>query len=79
MRKAAPINLIVHYPTTEEGWRELKQRVASVHADAVINSISKLNCPIRQKIKLLDAIIEDAKQKLKEEEQQKKENQNESD
>lgn len=73
MRKAAPINIIVHYPTTEEGWQELKRRVASVHADAVMNSISKLNCPMWQKIKLLDAIIEDAKQKLKDEEHQKKE------
>ena len=73
MRKAAPINIIVHYPTTEEGWRELKRRVASVHADAVINSISKLKCPHRDKIRLLDAIIEDAKQKAKVEEQRKKE------
>lgn len=64
MRKAAPINVIVHYPTTEEGWRELRSRVASVHADAVMNSIQKLNCPTWQKIKLLVAIIEDAKKKL---------------
>ena len=75
MRKSAPINIIVHYPTTEEGRRELKRRVASVHADAVINSISKLKCPHRDKIRLLDAIIEDAKRKLKEEEQQKREKQ----
>lgn len=74
MRKAAPINIIVHYPTTEEGWRELKRRVASVHADAVMNSISKLKCPMWQKIKLLDAIIEDTKKKIKAEEQQGSEN-----
>lgn len=65
MRKAAPINIIVHYPTTEEGWRELRKRMASVHADAVLNSIQKLNCPNWQKIKLLDAIIEDAKKEIK--------------
>lgn len=74
MRKAAPINIIVHYPTTEEGWRELKRRVASVHADAVMNSVSKLKCPMWQKIKLLDAIIEDAKKKIEAEEQQGSEN-----
>ena len=61
MKKAAPINIIVHYPTTEEGWRELRRRMAIVHADAVLNSIQKLNCPTWQKIKLIDAIIEDAK------------------
>lgn len=61
MQKAAPINIIVHYPTTEEGWRELRRRMAIVHADAVLNSVQKLNCPTWQKIKLIDAIIEDAK------------------
>lgn len=74
MRKAAPINIIVHFPTTEEGWRELKRRVASVHADAVMNSINKLNCPMWQKIKLLDAIIEDAKRKVEAVERQDIEN-----
>ena len=64
MRKAAPINIIVHYPTTEEGWRELRRRMAIVHADAVLNSVQKLNCPTWQKIKLIDAIIEDAKKKI---------------
>ena len=61
MKKAAPINIIVHYPTTEEGWRELRKRMAIVHADAVLNSVQILNCPTWQKIKLIDAIIEDAK------------------
>ena len=65
MKKAAPINIIVHYPTTEEGWRELRKRMAIVHADAVLNSVQKLNCPTWQKIKLIDAIIEDAKKKQK--------------
>lgn len=34
-RTSAPINVIVHYPKTEEGKRELAIRVASVHADMV--------------------------------------------
>ena len=65
MKKAAPINIIVHYPKTEEGWRELRKRMAIVHADAVLNSVQKLNCPTWQKIKLIDAIIEDAKKEAK--------------
>ena len=65
MKKAAPINIIVHYPTTEEGWRELRRRMAIVHADAVLNSVQKLNCPTWQKIKLIDAIIEVAKKEAK--------------
>lgn len=65
MKKTAPINIIAHYPTTEEGRRELRRRLAIVHADAVLNSVQKLNCPTWQKIKLNDAIIEDAKKEAK--------------
>lgn len=71
MRKPAPINIIVHYPTTEEGWRELRRRVAEVHADAVLTYIQKLNCPTWQKIELLDAIIEDTKKKIEAEKGEK--------
>lgn len=65
MKTFAPINVIVHYPKTEEGQRELRRRVASVHADAVLNSIAKLDCPTSQKAKLLEAIIQDAKEQIK--------------
>jgi len=64
MKTFAPINIVVHYPTTEDGWRELKHRMSIVHADAVLNSISKLKCPTSQKEKLLLAIIDDAKAKI---------------
>ena len=64
MKTFAPINIVVHYPTTEDGWRELKHRMAIVHADAVLNSISKLKCPTSQKEKLLLAIIDGAKAQM---------------
>ena len=56
-RKSAPINVIVHYPKTEQGKRELAERVAGVHADMVNQHIKKLNCPSDQKVQLLDAVI----------------------
>ena len=59
-RKSAPIHVIVHYPKTEEGKRELAERVASVHADMVNQHIKKLNCPSEQKVQLLDAVIQAA-------------------
>ena len=34
-RKSAPINVIVYYPKTEQGKRELAERVADIHADMV--------------------------------------------
>ena len=59
-RKIAPIHVIVHYPKTEEGKRELAERVAGVHADMVNQHIKKLNCPSEQKVQLLDAVIQAA-------------------
>ena len=53
MRTSAPIKVIVHYPKTEEGRQELARRVADVHTDFVISSINELNCPIKQKLELL--------------------------
>lgn len=65
MKTFAPINVIVHYPKSEEGWRELRRRVAGVHADGVLNSISKLDFPIKEKDRLLNAIIKDTKDEIK--------------
>ncbi len=63
IRKMAPVNVIVYYPKTEEGKDELARRVADVHASAVTQCIKSLNCPDRQKLELLDAVIETASQK----------------
>ena len=62
-RRSAPINVIVHYPKTIEGQRELAERVAGVHADMVNQHIKKLNCPSDQKVQLLDAVIKSASSK----------------
>ena len=39
MRKSAPIEVVVHYPKTKEGWDELGKRVATAHANYVIEKI----------------------------------------
>lgn len=57
MRKMAPVNVIVYYPKTEEGREYLARRVAEVHANAVIRRLKSLNCPTRQKLELLDAVV----------------------
>ena len=64
-RKSAPINVIVHYPKTEQGKRELAERVAGVHADMVNQYIKKLNCPSDQKAELLSAVIASAKKEAR--------------
>lgn len=64
MKTFDPIKVIVRYPKTDEGWRDLKKKTAIVHADAVLNSISKINCPSWEKEKLIQAIIDDAKREI---------------
>ena len=65
MAKQQEINIIKHFPETEEGMLELRKRVSIVHAQVILNRINKLPIPTDQKIKLLDAIIEDQKAELK--------------
>ncbi|MCC8050467.1 MAG: hypothetical protein LIP10_07395 [Clostridiales bacterium] len=57
-RKSAEIHVIVHYPKTEAGKKELAERVAGIHAETVSQYIKHLDCPTAQKELLLDAVIE---------------------
>ncbi|MBE5803038.1 MAG: hypothetical protein E7316_00825 [Clostridiales bacterium] len=66
MRKSAPINVIVHCPATGEGQRELARRVSGVRADFVTDAIRRLNCPTSQKLALLNAVTESARQQKQE-------------
>lgn len=47
----------MYEPKTKEGIEDLEQRIATVHADLVTHRIQNLNCPIQQKLKLLDTIM----------------------
>lgn len=58
MRQSAPIRVVVHYPGTGEGRRELARRAAEVHAEFVAETIRKLDCPARQKLDLLQAVLD---------------------
>lgn len=65
-RKSAPINVIFHFPTTEEGKEELAKRVADVHAACVNQRLKELTCPNYQKLELLDAVILTVKERINE-------------
>ena len=58
------MNIIMHYPTSEAGRKELASRVATVHAEAVNNRIQKLTCPTEQKQALVNAVVSAKKQEL---------------
>lgn len=57
IRKMAPIKLILHPPETEEGKEVLARRVSDAHTTVVIQRLNSLNCPMNQKLALMDAII----------------------
>ncbi len=65
IRSMAPINLVVHYPKTEDGRNDLKKHVSDVHAASVVQKVKSLNCPASQKQKLLDAIIKTMRERSK--------------
>lgn len=50
------MEVIVHYPELESDKQALQQKVSEVQAEAVIKYISKLTCPIEQKMKLVQSI-----------------------
>lgn len=62
MRKSGQVNIIMHFPTSETGKRELADRVSDVHASTVTQRLKSLNCPTQQKLDLLDAIIATVKE-----------------
>ena len=66
MRKHGQVNVIMYFPASENGKVELAQRISDVHACAVNQQLKSLNCPTQQKLDLLDAVIETAKARSKE-------------
>lgn len=50
------MNIIVHNSKSEDGMATLEKLVASVHTEAAVKYIQKLNCPKEQKIELIEQI-----------------------
>lgn len=50
------MEVFMHYPKTTKGKQDLQQKITAVHAGAVLNYITKLDCPLEQKRKLVYSI-----------------------
>ena len=57
MRTPAPLQLVLQFPQTKAGQQALRRSVSEIHADFVVSTINKLNCPAAQKRELLLAVI----------------------
>ncbi|EFB75398.1 hypothetical protein [Subdoligranulum variabile] len=58
MKNSPPLQMTVQFPQTRGGKEELAQRIAELHADCVRAALNQLNCPVKQKRELLQAIID---------------------
>lgn len=61
MPKSQPFKIVMHYPKTEEGMRQLTQRVAQAHVDAVIHKVNGTRGSVRERIELMKAVTNAAK------------------
>lgn len=50
------MTVVMNFPKTAQGMKELENRVAAAHAMAAKNYIKNLSCPAEQKVKLINAI-----------------------
>ena len=50
------IQIFIHYPKTPEKQEKLIACAAKFHAEYVAGYIEKMNCPIEQKMKLIDSV-----------------------
>ncbi len=53
-----PFTLILHFPKTEAGQEELRRRVSDVHADYIISAIEQLNATAKEKVSLLEKVMD---------------------
>ena len=59
--KSQDFKIVMYYPQTEDGIRQLSQRVAQAHADAVIHKVNGMRGSVRERIELMKAVNNAAK------------------
>lgn len=58
MKTYAKINIVLHLPADAQSAQALAQKLAEIHADAVIHTLKSLPCTDDQKDRLIKAIID---------------------
>ena len=56
------MEVIVHAPKTKEGQAALTARIAKVHSDFILDYLDRLDCPVSEKERMLDRIIQIARE-----------------
>ena len=50
------MNVVVHFPKKPEHIAALRERVAVVHAQAILQRLQKISCPKEQKLQIIREI-----------------------
>ena len=53
------MDIIMHYPKTEQGKNKLHKKVAEIHVEAVDRYLAQLPCPKAQKVAILRSVEEE--------------------
>jgi hypothetical protein len=58
------MNIITHYPKSEDGMKALREILSQIHIEAVNHHLQKLGCPKEQKLRLISAVQEELKSNI---------------
>jgi len=50
------MEIIIYYPKRKALQEELSKRVATIHAQAILDKVRELPCPVYQKVALIEAV-----------------------
>lgn len=63
MKRSKVIAIKVYMPESTAGNKELAQRISGIHSEFVNRRIGQLTCTNQQKLRLMDSVIKEARQK----------------
>lgn len=66
-REGCLVEVIICYPSTQKGKQELAKRVATAHTQLALKYVTGLNCPVEQKIALIDAVLNQIREDIRKE------------
>lgn len=63
MKRSRVIAIKVYMPESTAGNKEFARRISGIHSEFVNRRIAQLTCTNQQKLRLMDSVIKEARQK----------------
>ena len=58
------MNVIMHYPKSEEGMKALREKLTGIHIEAVNHHLQKVACPKELKLRLISEAQKELKRNI---------------